>query len=110
MFSKSQSSFPKGDSCVSHLLSITHEIFKGFDANLSLDICRIFLDISKVFDRVWHEALIFKLRSYAISDSLLRLFNNALSEKLQRMVLKGQASEWRKVLAGVPQGSDSGPL
>ena len=110
LFSKSQSGFRKGDSCVSQLLSITHEIFKGFDANPSLDTCGIFLDISKAFDRVWHEALIFKLRSYGISDSLLRLFNSFLSERFQRVVLNGQASEWRKMLAGVPQGSILGPL
>ena len=57
------------------------------------------------FDRVWHEALIFKLRSYVISDSLLRLFNSFISERLQRAVLNGQASKWKKMLVGVPQGS-----
>ena len=59
---------------------------------------------SVTFDRVWHEALISKLRPYGISDSLLRLFNSFLSERLQRVVLNGQASEWWKVLAVVPQG------
>ena len=110
LFSKSQSSFHKGDSCISRLLSITHEIFKGFNANPSLDTCGIFLDISKAFDRVWHEALIFKLRSYGISDFLLHLFNSFLSERLQRVVLNSQASEWQKVQAGAPQGSILGPL
>ena len=60
LFSKSQSGFPKGDSCLPQLLSITHEIFKGFDANLSLDACGIVLDIFKTFDKVLHEALIFE--------------------------------------------------
>ena len=91
-------------------MSITHEIFKGFDANPSLDTFGIFFDISKAFDRVWHEVLIFKLRSYGISDSLLRLINSFLSERLERVVLNVQASEWRKVLAGVPQGSYLGPI
>ena len=47
LFSNSQSGFRKGDSCVSQLLPITHEIFKGFDANPFLDSCEIFFDISK---------------------------------------------------------------
>ena len=91
-------------------MSITHAIFKGFDANPSLETCRISLDISKAFGRVWNEALIFKLRSYGISDSLLCLFNSFLSERLQRVILNGQASEWQKVLAGVPLDSVLGPL
>ena len=66
LFSKSQSGFRKGDSCVSQLLSITADIFKDFDANSSLDACGMFLDISKTLVRVWHKALIFKLRSYDI--------------------------------------------
>ena len=41
---------------------------------------------------------------------MLRLFNSFLCERLQRVVLNGQACEWRKVLAGVPQGSILGPL
>ena len=93
LFSKGQSDFCKGDSFGSQLLSIMHEIFKGFDANSLLNICGIFFDISKVFDRVWHEALISKLQSYGISDSLLCLFNSCHSGGLQKMVLNGQASE-----------------
>ena len=41
---------------------------------------------------------------------MLPLFNSFISERLQRVVLNGQASEWRKVLAGVPQASILGPL
>ena len=78
---------------ISAVIPITHEIFKGFDANPSLDTCGIFLDISKAFDRVWHEALIFKLQSYDISDYLLRLLSNFLSERFQRVALNGQASD-----------------
>ena len=68
------------------------------------------MDIFKALGRVWYEVLIFKLRSYGISNSLLCLSNSFLSESLQRVALNGQVSEWRKVLAGVPQGSILGPL
>ena len=60
LFTNSQSGFRKGDSCLSQLLSITHDILVGFDANPPLDTRGIFLDISKAFDRVWHDGLIFK--------------------------------------------------
>ena len=110
LFTNSQSGFRKGDSCVSQLLSITHEILKGFDANPSLDTRGVFLDISKAFDRVWHEGLIFKLKSYGISGSLLLLIQNFLFQRSQRVVLDKQASEWTQISDGVPQGSVLGPL
>ena len=69
----SQSGFRRNDSCVSQLLSITHEIFSGFDANPPLDTRGVFLDISKAFDIVWHDGIIFKLQSCGISSSLLSL-------------------------------------
>ena len=57
-----QSGFIPGDSCASQLLSITHEMYKSFDCHPPTDRMGTFLDISKTFDKVWHEGLIFKLR------------------------------------------------
>ena len=39
--------FERGDSCTSQLLSITYDMFKGFNANPPLDTRGICLDISK---------------------------------------------------------------
>ena len=36
-------------SCVNQLLSITHNIYLAFDANPSLEVQGVFLDLSKVF-------------------------------------------------------------
>ena len=52
ILSKFQSGFRKGDSCISQLLAITHEIYSSFDAYPSLETRGVFLDISKDFDRV----------------------------------------------------------
>ena len=52
LFTSYQSGFIPGDSCVSQLLSITHEIYKSFDCHPPTDMRDTFLDISKAFGKV----------------------------------------------------------
>ena len=110
ILSKFQSGFRKGDSCISQLLAITHEIYSNFDACPSLDTRGIFLDISKAFDRVWHDGLLYKLKLYGINGPLLNLLKSFLTNRFQRVVHNGQTSNWKEILADVPQGSILGPL
>ena len=65
----------------------------------------IFLDISKAFDRVWHKGLIYKMKHTGISDTILRWFTDYLSNRYQRVALKGCNSDWKSINCGVPQGS-----
>ena len=67
------------------------------------------LDISKVFDRVWHAGLLHKLRSYGISGQIFRLISSFLSNSWLCVVLDGKFSQEYLVSAGVPQGSVLGP-
>ena len=53
-----QSGFKPGDSCINQLLSATHGKCASFAKGC--EVRGVFLDISKAFDRVWHERLIFK--------------------------------------------------
>ena len=76
ILSKYQSGFRKSDSCIS--LAITHEIYSSFDS--SLETRGVFLDISKAFDRVWHEGLLYKLKSYGISGPLF-IFNKSFFDE-----------------------------
>ena len=60
-FTECQLGFKPGESCVTQLLSITHEILKIFSLNPPANIRGTFLDISIVFDKVWHEGLVVKM-------------------------------------------------
>ena len=105
-----QSGFIPGDSCVQRLISITDKIYNAFNCNPSLEVRRVFPDISKVFDKVWHDGLIYKLKRNGINGDLLRLIESFLSGRYQRVAINGQFSKWNKIKAGVPQGSILGPL
>ena len=87
---------------------MTHEIYKSFDDGYK--VRGVFLDISKAFNKVWHQGLHYKLRQHGISGELLNVLTDFLDNRTQRVILNGQYSSWAKAEAGVPQGSILGPL
>ena len=44
-----------------------------FDKKPTVNVRGVFLDISKAFDKVWHDGLIFKLKSFGAEGELLLL-------------------------------------
>ena len=81
LLNPNQSGFMPGDSCIHHLISIAHEIYASFDANPSLEVRGVFLDISKAFDRVWHEGLIYKIKCMGLKGDLLALIESFLFKR-----------------------------
>ena len=67
-----QSGSLKCHSTVHQLLEIYHQDVSSLDSRQNL--CMVFCDISKAFDRVWHRGLVFKLNQLGISGSLLSWF------------------------------------
>ena len=67
--------------------------------NLKLEL--FFLDISKAFDKVWHEDLIFELKQNGIFGNLLNLLCDFLRYRKPIVSLNGQVSDWSDVRAGV---------
>ena len=65
-------------------------------------------DVSKAFDRVWHEGLIYNIKQI-VTGIPLELIQSFLSHRFQRVVLNGQSSAWLPVTAGVLHRSILGP-
>ena len=112
LLTPSQSGFRPGDSTVNQLLSVTHKIYSAFLLRefTSRETRAMFLGIPKAFDKVWHDDLLFKLKSYGISDCLFTLIEDFLRNHQQRVVLNRKHFGGSSVTAGVPQGSVLGPL
>ena len=87
LITKKQSSFRPGDSTTTELLYLVNEIHEAFEDPKSLEVRAVFLDISKAFDKVWHEGLIFKLKQNGISGKLFKFLENYLCNRKQRVVL-----------------------
>ena len=70
----------------------------------------VLTDLSKAFDCVVHELLIAKLNAYGFDYFSLKLINNYLCNRLQRVRINSHYSSWCHITTGVPQGSILGPL
>ena len=72
--------------------------------------CMIFCDISKAFDRVWHQGLLLKLKQSGIDGALLNWIENYLVNRTQKVFIGSSMSTPKQTTASVPQGSVLGPL
>ena len=60
LITKNQSGFRPNDSVTKQLIYLVDTIHSSLDINL--DVRYIFLDMSKAFDKVWHQGLLYKLK------------------------------------------------
>ena len=87
LFSPHQSDFIPDDSYVQHLISVTHEVYNAFACSPPIKVTGVFLDISKAFDKVWHDGIIWKLKRSGINGDLFRLIKTVSSDRCKRVAL-----------------------
>ena len=71
------------------LLLITQEVYKFFGEGRQ--VRGVLLDISKAFDKVWDERVIFKLEQNDSSGDILNILRDLINKK-QIVVFNGQVS------------------
>ena len=108
LLSDHQYGFRPGRSCELQLLRIVNEWTLCLDERKPIDI--LYLHFQKAFDKVPHIRLISKLQAYGIDGNLPSWINSFLSNRRQRVCVRGSFSEWSQVISGVPQGSVLGPI
>ena len=87
-------------SLVEDPLAYSYSGFRHMDRNIynggELDV--IYLDFMKAFDSVPHKRLINKLNSYGIQGNILNWIKAFLTNRKQRVSVKGCYSKWSNVI------------
>ena len=106
--SKFQSGNRKHHSTETALLSVTDDLLKAMDEK-KISIL-VLMDMSKAFDSINHDMLLFKLRNLSVSPSALEWFKSYLKGRYQYFRIRDVVLQSLPVDFGVPRGSILGPL
>ena len=108
IFHPSQYGFRKGHSTEYAAAELIDKIFAGFsEGEQSI---ALFMDLSKAFDTLDHDILLYKLQHYGLAPQAVSLLKSYLTDRSQYVDFNGTTSDRKGVVTGVPQGSILGPL
>ena len=103
-----QFGFRKGYSTSLALTETTDSIRRLIDEKNY--VLGIFVDLTKAFDTVDHEILLYKMGVYGVRGHANKFFRSYLSNRSQYTLVNGFESPASIIKCGVPQGSVLGPI
>ena len=95
ILSRNQHGFQIGKSTITNLALFADYINKSFENYMFVDC--VFIDFKSAFDRVEYSILINKLSELGIADPLLRWLKSYLTDRFQKVRIKGKFSTQYKV-------------
>ena len=103
-----QHGFRPGRSCATQLLCTPEDWTRLMEEGEPVDVA--YLDFRRAFDSVPHLRLLQKLHDMGIRGRLLEWLRSFLTNRKQRVIHNGSASDWTPVGSGIPQGTVLGPV
>lgn len=85
-----QYGFRPYDSTVNQLLSISSDFYRAIDQGKEIRV--VIFYISKAFDKVWHNGLLYKLSNLGIRGNLLKWFHSYLHNGKKCVIINGTKS------------------
>ena len=109
LITQKQSGYRPGHSTELQLAYLSDRLYRAMDSGDDYTV--IYSDISRYFEKIWHEGLLAKCDTeFGIRGVHLNWVNSYLSERKQAVQVGQSTSTQRGLSAGVPQGSVLGPL
>ena len=103
-----QHGFRASHSTTHQITTVTEHILEGFTRRNVTGA--VFLDVSKAFDRVWHDGLLFKMFRAGFSPPIITILKSFLTDRKFKVKYNSTHSSCRSIRAGVPQGSVLAPM
>lgn len=103
-----QFGFREGHSTVHQMARFSEFVNNNFENYKQT--AALFLDFQQAFDKVWHNGLIFKMKTLKFPQYMVAIIASFLKDRSFSVKIEDDFSSIRPIHASVPQGSVLGPI